>query len=87
MLWEGGPKKAASKLPYIKGSYLHQSYPLSLKEPGTAGSGSGKNKSEMSQSGVKQTVILQNYRYFRHLAKPSGVVTNLGIYISFQIKK
>lgn len=35
---------------------------------------------------MTQNAILQNYRYLRHSARTLGVVTNLGIYIIFEIK-
>lgn len=48
--------------------------------------GQERAKSEMGQSGVTQIVILQNYRCFRHRARPLAILINLGIDIIFQIK-
>lgn len=48
--------------------------------------GHWRAKSEMAPSRVTQAVISQNCRYLGHLARTSGIVTNLGIYIIFQIK-
>lgn len=48
--------------------------------------GQERAQRERHVSGVIQTVILQNYRSFRHVARPPGLVIHLGVYVLFQMK-
>jgi hypothetical protein len=55
-------------------------------ELGTTGSGTGKGTKFSDWLWGDTAEIPQNYRYLGHLASTPGVVTNLDIYIIFQVK-
>lgn len=79
----GEPEDPASIPPSAQG--CQRTFDLSGSQ-GQQSPGQERAKSEMGQSGVAQSVILQTYRCFRHLARPPEIVINFGIDIIFQIK-